>query len=324
MNESECKVAVMDLGTQTFRLAAGQVHDGKAEILLSLRRNVRMGRSLKETGSFSPQAIEAGIKVIREYKDILARYSINHYGAYATEAFRRAANSADFLKKAQGVGVPIEILSPEEEATVAARGAYLTVADLKGHWLMLDSGGGSTEIVLSVGQDVLDWLSMPVGAVVLFEECGRKDRQDPEEVLKLAASHIDRRLGPVKGRFQKATRLVATGGTATTVAAVILGLSIYDPKKVRGFTVSEDELAKLFYQVAEMDLDTRRSLTGLEPERADIFPAGIAILLEIIRYLGLKKIIISDGGILLGLLAASIEKECKFYVEPSCARGLYI
>ena len=319
-----CKVAVMDLGSQTFRLVAGQIDSEGARVIFSMRKNVRIGRSLRATGRFSRKSIERGLAALKEFKEVLARYSIEKFGAYATEAFRKAKNVSEFTEEARKIGINIEILTPEEEAKVAASGAYLTVSGLDKEWLMLDSGGGSTELVLSRGREVLAWKSMPVGAVNLTEELIEGHGFEPDRLRSLAAEKVRRWFGPLKEDFGKARKVVATGGTATTVAAVALGLSEYDPKKVRGFTIDEGELTRLFYQISEADIETRRSITGLEPERADIFPAGIAILLEIIRYLGLKKLIISDGGILLGLLAASIEKECDFYVEPSCARGLYL
>ncbi len=324
MESKACKVAVMDLGSQTFRVAGAQVSDGRAEVLFSLRNNVRMGQSLLRQGVFSKEALERGASALRKFLDVLKKNRIERFRAIATEAFRRAKNARDFIERARQIGVEIEIISAQEEAALAVKGAYLTLENVKGQWIMVDSGGASTEVTLCEGDRLLFFKSLDAGAVTLTEKCQEKGKDFGNCLRTSARIEVEEGLSGEKTRFHGIKTFVATGGTATTVSAVIQGLSSYDPEMVRGFEVTGPELEKLFGQLLAKDIHQRRKVKGLEPERADIFPAGIAILLEVIRYLGLRKIIISDGGILLGLLAAFMEKECKFYAESSGARGLYL
>ncbi len=319
-----CKVAVMDLGSQTFRVAGAQVSNGRAQVLFSLRNNVRMGQSLLRDGRLSKDALKRGIGALKEFLKVLEKHKIGRFRAIATEAFRRAENAGDFIDRAREIGVGIEVIGPEEEAALAVKGAYLTMDKLKGHWIMLDSGGASTEMAICERDRLLFFKSMDIGAVTLTEKCQEMGEGFGHCLRASARIRVEEGFSGLKARFQGIRTLVATGGTATTVSAVRKGLSSYDPRKVRGFEVAGLELQELFNGLLAMDVYERMKVKGLEPERADIFPAGIAILLEVIRYLGLRKIVISDGGILLGLLAAFMEKECKFYAESSSARGLYL
>ncbi len=324
MKARVCKVAVMDLGSQTFRVAGARVSNGRAEVLFSIRNNVRMGQSLLRDGRLSQDALKRGIGALKEFLKVLEKHEIGRFRAMATEAFRRAENAGDFIDRAREIGVGIEVIGPEEEAALAVKGAYLTLEDVKGQWIMVDSGGASTEMALCERDRFLFFKSMNIGAVTLTETCQEIWEGFRDCLRASARTKVEEGLSGVKARFHGVQTLVATGGTATTVAAVLQRLSSYDPKKVRGFEVAGPELDKLFNELLAMDVCQRMKVRGLEPERADIFPAGIAILLEVIRYLGLRKIVISDGGILLGLLAAFMEKECKFYAESSGARGLYL
>ncbi len=310
----------MDLGSQTFRIAGAEVTHSEAKVLFSLRENVRMGASLMQTGKFSEEAMRRGISALKYFMTVVAEYEIGSFMAIGTAAFRKASNATTFLAMAKDIGIPIEIISSEQEASLAVKGAYLTLEHDISPWIMVDCGGGSTEIELCFRNKIQAGISLDLGAVSLTDACLRSGRD-----LRLAASKkIQQGISDLKETLSVAKAIVATGGTATTIASVALGLSQYDPSKVRGFEISFDELETLYEKISALDIKSRKKLKGLEAERADIFPAGIAILLELIRYLGLSKLIISDGGILLGLLTAFMEKECNFYVESSSARGLYL
>ncbi len=316
----------MDLGSQTFRVAGVEMAGADAVLLFSNRNNVRMGQSLAVRGAFSGGAMKRGLIALEEFIRLLTQYRVSLSRAIATEAFRRASNARTFIEKAKEIGVRIEVVSPRQEAALAVSGAYLTVEEIAPQWIMVDSGGASTEVVSCHGQQALSFRSIDTGAVSLVEEYWRRGSGSVNGLIALARSKVEAGLEGFRSRIPMhgKVNMVATGGTATTIAAVAQGLECYDPRKVRGYEITHFRLHELYCKMVQMDIGERRRVKGLEPERADIFPAGIAILLEVIRYLGLRKIIISDGGILLGLLAASMEKECKFYAESSSARGIYL
>ncbi len=319
-----CKVAVFDLGTQTFRVVGAKVTKRGPEIIFSLRKNVRLGKDLLETGEFRQDAIKSGIDALLEFKRKIEKEKIEKFLAIGTEAFRRSKNSPLFLKKARKLGIAIDIISPQKEAELAVRGAYLTVPELSSPWAMIDLGGGSTEIVFCKEQRPEKLFSLSMGAVSVHEMAQKRKIVDFKGFRLFVEEFFLKEIQRAGLKKQKVNSALATGGTATTVAAVLEGLWPYDPKRVRGYKVSLDQLEDLLERIFSLSAEKRKTVKGLEPERADIFPTGIAILIEIIRYLDLKKITISDGGILFGFLAFALEKECGFYVEPSSARSLYI
>ncbi len=324
MEEKSCKVAAIDLGTQTFRLLAAEIDSSGPRIIASLRKNVRLGQGLLKSGKFCKSALERAQKALTDFANYLFKNKIDKINAIGTEAFRIANNREVLLDFSKALGIKIVVISPQLEADLAVKGAFLTVPNVKSPWLMLDSGGGSTEIV-KCNKDKSDfWLSMPIGAVSIAEEINKKKIKKADDILYFVKSKLLQELGEKKDKFKGIKEVVATGGTATTISAVIKEVSPYDPKKIRGHRVNIDQLILLFKKLFEIPLSERKKIKGLEPERADIFPSGIAILIEIIRYLGLKEIIISDGGILLGLLVTTLEKECNIHVKPSSARSLYV
>ena len=318
-----CSVAVLDLGSQTFRMVGAEVQGSTVHVIFSVRRNVRLGEGLGDSGRISEKAFERGIEALSHFDKLLKRHAIVNKMTVGTAALRSARNAGVFLQEAVSIGFPVEIITWQQEASYATRGAFLTLPDIATRWIMLDVGGGSTEIVLAERDRVISNSSIGIGAVSLAEQMDM-DSIDMDDVRKTIREALDGVLMKGSPGLNLTGQIIGTGGTATTVAAVKMGLEVYDPQKVRGCLVSLTELEGLLALLLDIPLEDRKRIRGLEPERADIFPAGIAILSETIRYLGADSVTITDGGILLGLLAASIEKECNLYVEPSCAGSIYV
>ncbi len=323
MPERPCRVAVMDIGSQTFRMVGVECFARDARILFSCRENVRLGSGLGQDGILSAEAVQRGLDTIARFMAILDRHRVNKVRAVATAAMRRASNAALFLEQAARLGLHIEVIDWQEEAGLSVRGAALSVPGMQPVWAMVDVGGGSSEVVLYDGSRVVCSLSMEIGAVLLQEMLSSDKGQDAASLCGTARQFLQAKLSvlnPWRGQIQAA---VATGGTATTAAAIALGLETYDPRKIRGFFISLPMLRNMLDGMLQMDLEQRRHVSGLEPGRADIFPAGIAILLEIINHLQLNGLFVSDSGLFVGLLVTFMEKECNIHVESSCARSLY-
>ncbi len=304
-------------------MVGAEIQGACVKILFSERENVRLGRGLEKNGIIRQDAMKRGLLSLKRFRETLKSFSISRVRAAGTAALRKAANADRFLKEGGALGCSIDIIDWKEEASAAVRGAYNALGEIDSPWIMIDVGGGSSEVVVCRQKGVVQGVSLPVGAVSLLETLPA-GRASGAMLSETAGQLLENRLSAVFSTEKGLKRAVATGGTATTVAAVELGLDVYDPRKIRGLFISLSRLRELLSSMQALDTQERRKIRGLEPRRADIFPAGIAILAEIVSYLDLDGIVVSDGGLLSGLLAAFMEKECNFYVEPSCARSLYL
>ncbi len=307
-------LASIDLGTQTFRLLiAKPCHPGNnpAEdhsinnfrILLRKRFNVRLGEGLKK-GSISETAFKRGLEALEKIKELLSSSGAEKVLAAGTAVFREAQNARDFILRAQEGGLQIKILSPEEEAHFTLKGVLAGLEENpEVPILVVDAGGGSTEFILGKGEKILKWGSLKLGAVVLTEKY-LKDQEIPsEESLKALEAEIERELNPLEELPLSPQKLIATGGTASCLASLKLGLEKYCPERIHGLSISLAELERTYKKLCQMPVEERRCLKGLEPGREDIILAGLMIYLGFLRHLPeLKNIIVSETGILEGLL----------------------
>ncbi len=312
------------MGTQTFRMAGAKVQGTCMKPLFSLRENVRLGQGLKREGRIRQEAMERARAALESFKKVLEQHSVTRVRAVGTAALRQAANAHELMEYAAFLGLAVETINWQEEAVLAVRGAGSALGKLESSWAMIDVGGGSSEIVFCSHEEIISSISLEIGAVSLLDMLPAKHACDVRELSDTARQFVSAGLSGFSFPPERVERAVGTGGTATTVAAVAEGLENYDPRRIRGRTVSLSDLRQLLSRMCYMDLEERRKVKGLEPARADIFPAGIAILAEIVSYLELNEMTVSDGGLLSGLLIAFMEKECDLYVEPSCARSLYL
>jgi len=317
-------VAAIDLGSQTFRLAIARVLDDGAQLLASERKNVRLGQGLAASGRLSKEAIRRGIETLRDFHKVLDRFGACSVRACGTAALRNAANSGEFLDLAETEGFHVEILSGDEEASISAMGVCATLPGIDMPFLVLDVGGGSSELVLAGSRGILYSQSLNMGAVNLTEEFLRTDPPSLEELERLG-SYIRQRLSGLPARFPRSPgAIVGVGGTATTLVAIVLAMVAYEPQRIRGYTLNFRELDNLWNYLTGVKIQVRRGIAGLEPKRADIILAGIAIFREILHIIKSRELTVSDGGFLLGLLNALIEKESGNCAKLSYTRGLYI
>jgi exopolyphosphatase/guanosine-5'-triphosphate,3'-diphosphate pyrophosphatase len=326
MDANFCKktVAAIDLGSQTFRLAVVRILDNRPQVLASELKNVRLGQGLAANGRLTENAIKRGIETLRDFRKCLDKFRASDVRVCGTAALRNAANAGEFLDLAEAEGFNVKILSGNEEAFMSAKGVHNTLPDINDPFLVVDVGGGSSEIVLATNSNILFNWSLNIGAVNLTEEFIETDPPLPEELEKLRF-HIRQKLSELSAKFSQSPKvLVGVGGTATTLVAMALGMEKYDPRRIRGYTLGPQELDKLWNLLMGMKIQARMGISGLESRRADIILAGIAIFREILHITKFKELTISDGGLLLGLLTSLIEKESDNHAELSNTRGLYL
>jgi len=197
-------------------------------------------------------------------------------------------------------GVPVEVLSGEREAALA----YAAVAAGETPLLVADVGGRTTELTLGVGERVLGAASLPLGALALTEAHGADlDGAHAAVGAVLAASEL-----PARARTVGA-RLAASGGTATALAALDLGLGAYVPRRVHGHVLARTALAGLTARLARMTAAERAALPGLDPGRGAILPAGALVLERVAGALGADRIVVSDHGVRHAYLRAALARD---------------
>ncbi len=298
-------VAAVDCGTNTTRLL---ISDGRTE-RVRLSRITGLGRGLERSGALSSEAIGRVEAALEEFRSLITEHGATRTRATATSAARDAVNSTEFFDRAEAaLGVRPELLSGEAEGCLTFTGAVGNLDPASGPFLVLDIGGGSTEF--SVGSTRCEGVySTQMGSVRFTERFLAHDPPHAAELsnlLQVLKVHMDEVVAKVPGVVETAT-MVAVAGTATTIAAVELGLEPYDSERIEGFVLTRDAAEDVFRTLATENLAARRHNPGLEPGRADVIVAGAAILVGVMRYLGFDSCLISEHDILDGMVASLLD-----------------
>ncbi|MFA7383600.1 MAG: hypothetical protein WC001_09120 [Desulfurivibrionaceae bacterium] len=298
----------MDIGSNSFRLLVAEVEDGCLRPLVHDLVTVRLGEGLGLSGLLAPAAMLRAEAALIRFVEQIAPYPLCRVRACATYAVRKAINSRDFLQKAEALtGLSIEVLSGEEEARLALLGALsaLPKEQLCYPLLLMDVGGGSTELILqaTVGSEPRV-ISLPLGAAGLSEEFGA-DRETMREKIRDTLAPALRSIfeGNTDGQ---GLLLVASGGTATSLAALALGLGRYDARQVQNYPLRQPALHRLVAWLAALSSAERSALPGLADGRGEIIVAGAVILQELQQALANLPLLVSDAGLLEGILLSGV------------------
>ncbi|MCR4419084.1 MAG: Ppx/GppA phosphatase family protein [Clostridia bacterium] len=283
---SEIRASV-DIGTNSVRLLVARVEKDALTPLCRQLASTRLGEGIQVSGRLESDAWRRTLEALGGFARIISAYLPDEVTAVATSAVREAANGSEFAAAAGRVlGAPVKVLTGEEEARLSYLGAVRGLGWERA--VVVDIGGGSTELTYPAG-DTLVSRSRPVGAVRCTQ--ARSSRADITRELELLTAGVPQGLP-----------LIAVGGTATTLAAVEMSLTPYDPDRVHGHRLSVRQIDRLYARLAALDLAQRRRVPGLQPERADIILAGIAILQEVLALLSREEVIVSEADLLYALL----------------------
>ncbi|OAG28313.1 Ppx/GppA phosphatase family protein [Thermodesulfatator autotrophicus] len=301
--------ASLDLGTQTFRLLVGKQANPHFRAICKERFNVRLGEELAKEGLISEQAFERGLKALKQIRQRLDKINVKNVFAAGTEVFRRAKNADKFLEKAEKIlGFPIKVLTPQEEAIYTAKGVLFSLKIKDYPALIVDVGGGSTEYILCDDYQILKTGSLKLGAVLLKDRFFSSDDIPTPLEIGRATQEILTILSEIKNLSPKPATLIATGGTATCLAALSQGLERYAPSKIHGYSLKVNALKNLVKKLASLSPSDRKYLKGMEEGREDIILSGALIYQALLDLLEAKRILISDTGILEGILLHLLEK----------------
>ena len=297
------RLAALDVGTNSTRLLVADV-EGGAIVATQAREMVitRLGKGVDRTGRFDPAALARTLEVLAGYAETCRRLGAGRRRLVATSATRDAADRQVFLDGVRDLlGVEAEVLTGRAEAAAAYRGATSGLDDRR--TLVVDIGGGSTELILGDGATARAMISLDIGCVRLFERHLHHDPPTAAEVAALGADgagHLARVaevLDPAA-----ATRVVGVAGTVTTVTALAIGLDTYDPRRIHHQTVAAAEITAVAGKLAAMTVAGRAALPVMVRGREDVIAAGALLLDELVQRFDISQVMASETDILDGVL----------------------
>jgi exopolyphosphatase/guanosine-5'-triphosphate,3'-diphosphate pyrophosphatase len=308
MDAPDEPVAVVDCGTNSVRLLVGTKDPatGRLHIIERLMRITRLGQGVDARRSLDPEAIDRTLAVLAEYREVIDHHRVTRVRATATSAARDATNHDQFFDGAEKVlGVRPEVISGDEEAALSFAGATSELDPADGPFLVVDIGGGSTE--LAYGSDRLEAaVSLDIGCVRMTEQFLSSDPPGADELsacLSVVEAYLDdaRRALP---DIDRARTFVGLAGTITTAAAVEIGLATYDRDRIHHFRLTKAAVEDVFRTLATETLAERVENPGLEPARADVIVGGMCVLVQMMRTFALSCCLVSEADILDGLALA--------------------
>jgi exopolyphosphatase / guanosine-5'-triphosphate,3'-diphosphate pyrophosphatase len=298
------RVAVVDIGTNSTRLLVAEVDQGRVTAELERESRVtRLGQGVDATGALAAEAMDRVFAVLDDYRAKIDALNVDRTTAVLTSAVRDASNGAQFTETVrERYGLDAQTIGGAEEAALTFLGATSErAADTETEEVVIDIGGGSTEIVAGRGSDVSFFVSMQVGVVRQTERHLHSDPPTPDELTNLATEVEQQIRNEVPQEVRdRVGHAIAVAGTATSAAAIDLTLDPYDPAKVHGHVMGLPRLAELLARLAQMPNDDRREVVGLHPDRAPTIVAGIVVLIEVLRAFGLDEVEVSEHDILRG------------------------
>ena len=295
-------VAAIDIGTNSTNLL---IVDPQGNEIVREVNVTRLGKGVAASGLLDDSAIAATVQQLTVYASLLQQHHVETFRVTATEACRRASNANIFLDQAQTIlGKRPEIISGVEEGQLAYRGALSKLDPHDGTTIVIDIGGGSTEIMIGQGNSLQHASSFPVGAVVLTETELHRDPPRPEELTNAIGLVTDFMDDLVREQPQvlEATRVVGVAGTIVTIAAVELGIARFDPVALHDMTLTREAAEDVFRTLATESLADRKSNPGLPPERADVIVGGCCALVGIMRRLRIPSLTVSVHNLLDGVV----------------------
>jgi exopolyphosphatase/guanosine-5'-triphosphate,3'-diphosphate pyrophosphatase len=333
--------AALDLGTNSCRMLIAQPKGNQFHVVDSFSKSVQLGQGLEASGRLSRASMSRTVQALRVCRSKLSKHEVRHMRLVATEACRRAGNGAQFLRQVEReTGLRLEVIEPEEEARLAVISCAPLVSTRTEQLLVVDIGGGSTELVwidlsrvprverpraimrLRSGfrQDagspfaaaqVVDWISVPLGVATLRDQFD--DVDDDSARFALMSWFFEENLAafsPYEAtQAREGFQIVGTSGTVTTVAASHLGLRRYDRNRVDGLRMTSDQIDRVIRSYLALGPEGRRTDPRIGKDRHALIMSGAAILQAMLRVWPTDRLTVADRGLREGLLYAQMSAD---------------
>jgi exopolyphosphatase / guanosine-5'-triphosphate,3'-diphosphate pyrophosphatase len=312
------RLAAIDIGTNSVRCIVVEA-DGTAKfkVLDDEKATVRLGEGVIRDGAISREAWTRTMDALSRMKKIVDGYGVIGVETVATSAVRRAANGADFARAVfETLGLSIATISGEEEAELAAMSA-LHNFDMEGiRYALLDIGGGSAEVVKALGNHIDEIFSLELGAVFLTENFITTDPVSEKEYQRLRRQIRKNLKNFIPQESMPVQCIIGSGGTVTSIAAMVMAMRKEEYGSIHGYEVFRSDLVHLLAMLLRKDLKERKSLQGLNPDRADIIIAGVAMVNELMDHFNVNLLKINERGIREGLILKSLKKHKLLADDP--------
>ena len=310
VNADQRRIAAIDIGTNSFHLLVAAV-DPKLRtfrIIQAEKATTRLGERDPETGELTEAAMQRGLETLRQFRDVAASHRVEQIVTAATSAVREAPNGRDFLQTIlDDLGMEVDLVSGPEEARLIYLGVLSGMPFGDRPHLLLDIGGGSTELILADGRDARALTSTRVGAVRLQRDFVRDDPMPPQRRSFLQA-FIQGSLEPAVDKVRRRIKpgetpvLVATSGTAMAIGSLAASEEERPPRKLHGYRVTRQSLNQVVDRLITMTPAQRRELAPINDRRAEIIVPGALILQTTMKMLGVEEFVLSERALREGLI----------------------
>jgi len=296
------KLGIIDLGSNTARLVIAELFsDGHYMVIDEMKESVRLGQDMDRDGFLKPQRVAETIKTLKMFKRLCEANSVDRIIAVGTAAVRRAKNQRSFLDEIQAsCNIKIRVLSEAEEAILVYRGVINTMDIPKG--IILEIGGGSTKIVYYNRRNLLNYASLPFGAVTLTDLFA--NGATPEESTKQIETFFTEQLKKVEWlkEVDPETQMIGVGGSFRNLFKINKLIQKYPLDIVHNYRLGVDGFKDVYEKIRVLDVDKRKKIKGLSPSRADIMPAAMAIINSFVSYMNVQNFVVGGNGLREGLL----------------------
>lgn len=301
------RIGVIDIGSNSVHLVVAVYHNenGYFSVIDDAKVNVRLGEGMTRTGRLDPERMDVGVNTMKIYRRMIDAYQLDQVIATATAAVRKAENGDEFVRRVkEEADIDINVIPGEQEAMYDYLGVVNTI-DIK-DGLLMDIGGGSTELVLIQNREKKAGVSLPFGAVDLAEKFNLTDKPKKSDLEKL---HVF-----LEGAFSqypllaeaKGYPVIGVGGTIRNMGRIHRRMTDYPLEIAQNYRMSRKDVKTVCEKTAAMDYQERKNIKGLSKARADIFIGASQAVMEIMGAIDSDRLIISKAGLRDGLLYESI------------------
>jgi exopolyphosphatase/guanosine-5'-triphosphate,3'-diphosphate pyrophosphatase len=298
------RVAAIDIGSNSIRQIVADVSpEGAIQVVDEMKAAPRLAAGLSSSGALSPESMQSAREAIDRMATLARQLGAERIDAVATSAVREAANANEFVSLIQrATGLRVRVVDGDEEARLSFRSAVAHFDMGVGRTVVADIGGGSLELALSAEGVIERLSSLPFGAIRLTEEY-LAEGPTPKRLRKLRRDVADAIRETIPLRDWRGATLIGSGGTFTNLAGIYLARQgILTARSVHAARISRADLEHILNMLIEITPEERRAVPGLNPERADIIIAGLAVAAEVLRRVEAREIVVSRYGIREGLL----------------------
>jgi exopolyphosphatase/guanosine-5'-triphosphate,3'-diphosphate pyrophosphatase len=303
------RICAIDIGSNSVRCLVADAEGPERLIPVARALEItRLGEGMGNQNALTAAAQERTIAAVEGFLAAAKHARADRFILLGTWALREASNAGAFVTALERrTGHTPRILSGEEEAALVYRGVTRTLLSAGSSALVIDIGGGSVELIAIAGGKAPALKSLPLGCVRMTERFLRSDPPLPGERDSLRSSAAQALSQAMTPPPPSPGALIGAGGTITTAAAILQGLTRYEPQRIHGSRLSREAVIALIESLARLPLAERERVPGLEEKRADIIVAGLIILQAIMEFYGAQELTVSDEGILHGAVMESIQ-----------------